>query len=207
MVFELEQENEEEYKVEDPLDEQSQINVLWDFYTNENDDDEEDSMTKIHTNEIHTQSKGPLAGMMKHIDQTKKDVHPLKAYTPKVPIEKGRPSGESKNTPVANYPEKENTSPSATKATQNGKLPPKNDKTGIFTLPYPIYNIDYDIVDDLKKSRANITYFDLLKLVQKRDFLLKAMHERDCKTPTIPNSQTKKSVSRPVSTSSIAQTP
>jgi len=50
---ELEQENEEEYQVEEPLDEESQVNVLWDFYTNENDDDEGDSMVEIHTNEIH----------------------------------------------------------------------------------------------------------------------------------------------------------
>lgn len=50
----LEQESEEEYQVEEPLDKESQINVLWDFYTNENDDDEEESTTEIHTNEIHT---------------------------------------------------------------------------------------------------------------------------------------------------------
>ena len=49
------------------------------------------------------------------------------------------------------------------------------EKTCMFTLPYPIYNIDYNIVDDVKKSRANITYFDLLKLTQQRDLLLKAM--------------------------------
>jgi len=36
----------------------------------------------------------------------------------------------------------------------------------MFTFPYPVYNIDYNIVHDLKKSRANITYFDLLKLTQ-----------------------------------------
>jgi len=29
--LEPEQENEEEYQVEEPLDEESQINVLWDF--------------------------------------------------------------------------------------------------------------------------------------------------------------------------------
>ena len=86
---------------------------------------------------------------MNPIDQTKKDVLPLKESTPKFPVEKGRPSGESKNTPVTNCPEKENRSPTATKATQNGELPPKNSKTGMFTLPYPIYNIDYNIVDDL----------------------------------------------------------
>ena len=86
------------------MDEESQINVLWDFYTNENDDDEGDSMTKIHTNEIHTRSKGPLASVMKPVDQTNKDVHPLEASTPKAPVEKGRPSGDSKSTPVVNYP-------------------------------------------------------------------------------------------------------
>jgi len=75
----------------------------------------------------------------------------------------------------------------------------------MFTLPYPVYNIDYNIVDDLKKSRANITYFDLLKLRQQRDLLLKAMNERNSKTPTIPSSQTKKSLSRPVNTSIAAQ--
>ena len=164
--LEPEQENEEEYQVEEPLDEESQINVLWDFYTNENDGDKGDSMVEIHTNEIHTQSKRPLAGVMKPIDQTKKGVNLLKAPTPKVPVEKGRPNGQSKNTTVANNPEKDSTPPTVTKTTQNGKLPPKNRKTGMFTLPYPIYNIDYNIVDDIKKSRANITYFDLLKLTQ-----------------------------------------
>ena len=39
MELEREQEDEEEYQVEEPLEEESQINVLWDFYTNENDDD------------------------------------------------------------------------------------------------------------------------------------------------------------------------
>lgn len=155
--LEPEQEDEEGYQVEDPLEEESQSNVLWDFYTNENDDDQGDNMAEIHTNEIHTRSKGPLAGVMKPIDQTKKDVHPVKAPTPKVPIEKSRPSSQSKNTPVANHPEKENGSPTAMKATQDGKLQPKNGKIDMFTLPYPIYNIDYNIVDDLKKSRANIT--------------------------------------------------
>ena len=55
--LELEQENEEEYQVEEPLDEESQINVMWDFYTNENDDDEGDSMAEIHINEIHTRRR------------------------------------------------------------------------------------------------------------------------------------------------------
>ena len=63
------------------------------------------------------------------------------------------------------YLEKDNTSPNAEKATQNSKLPPMNGKIGMFTLPYAIYNIDYNIVDDLKKYRANIKYFDLLKLM------------------------------------------
>ena len=208
-IVELEpkQENEEEYHLEEPLDEESQINVLRDFYTNENDDDEEESTTEIHTNEIHTQSKGPLLGGMKPVDQTKKDVCPLKASTPKVPIEKGRPSGESKNTLVTNYPKKENASLTTMKVTPNGTIPLKYDKTGMFTLPYPIYNIDYNIVDDLKKSQANITYFYLLKLTQQRDLLLKAINEWNCKTPTILSSQTKKLVSRPITTPSTAQTP
>jgi len=77
----------------------------------------------------------------------------------------------------------------------------------MFTLPYPIYNIDYNIVDDLKKARANITYFDLLKLLQQRDLLLKAMNERNCKSPTNLSSQIKKSASRPIGTPSTAQTP
>lgn len=89
---------------------------------------------------------------MKPIDQTKKYVHPLKASTPKFPVEKGRPSGDSKSIPVANYPQKDNTSLTAMKVTQNGKLPPKNGKNRMFTPPYPIYNIDYNIVDYLKKS-------------------------------------------------------
>lgn len=88
------------------MEEESQINVLWDFYTNENDDDQGDNMAEIHTNEIHTRNNGPLPGVMKPIDQTKKDVHPMKTPTPKVPVEKSRPSGQSKNTPVANHPEK-----------------------------------------------------------------------------------------------------
>lgn len=38
--LEPEHEDEEEYQVEESLEEESQINVLWDFYTNENDDDQ-----------------------------------------------------------------------------------------------------------------------------------------------------------------------
>lgn len=123
-------------------------------------------MTEIYTNEIHTRSKGKLAGVMKPVGQTKKDVFPMKAYDPKVPVEKGRPSGQSKNTPVTNHLEKENASPNAMKVTHGRKVPPKNGKTDMFNLPYLIYNNDYNIVDDLKKSRANNTYFDLLKLTQ-----------------------------------------
>ena len=93
------------------------------------------------------------------------------------------------------------------KTTQDGKIPPNNGKTGMFTLPYLVYNIDYNIVDDLKKSSVNITYFDLLKLTQQRDFLLKAMNVRNSKTPTIPSSQTNKLVSRPINTSNTAQIP
>jgi len=89
---------------------------------------------------------------MNPIDQTRKDVRPLKASVPKVPIEKGRPSGDSNSTLVANHPERDNTCPTATKVTRNGKISPKNGKTGMFTLPYPFYNIYYNIVDDLKKS-------------------------------------------------------
>ena len=138
--------------------------------------------------------------MMKPVDQKKKYVFSSKASAPKFLIEKNKTSGDSKRILVVNYPEKDNTSPNATKVTQNGKLRPKNGKTGMFTLPYPVYNIDYNIVDDLNKSRANITYFDLLKLTQQRDFLLKAMNEQNCKYPTNPSSQTKKSASRPVRT-------
>jgi len=115
--LELEQENEEEYQVGEPLEEESQINVLWDFYTNENDDDEGDSTIEIHTNEIHTWSKGPLADVMKPVDQTKKYVYPSDASAPKGPVEKGRPNGDSKSTPVMNHPQKNNTSPTTTKVT------------------------------------------------------------------------------------------
>lgn len=52
--LEPEQEDEEEYQVEETLEEESQINVLWDFYTNENNDNQGDSMAEIHTNKIHT---------------------------------------------------------------------------------------------------------------------------------------------------------
>ena len=38
-------------------------------------------------------------------------------------------------------------------------------------------------MDDLKKSKANITYFDLQKLTQQTDLFLKAMNERNCKIP------------------------
>jgi len=100
----------------------------------------------------------------------------VQVSTSRVPIKKSRPGSQSKNTSVASHPKKENASPIAMKATQDGKLPLKNGKTGMFTLPYPTYNIDYNILDDLKKSRAHITYFDLLKLTQQRDFLLKAMN-------------------------------
>ena len=61
--------------------------------------------------EIHTRSKGSFPGAMKPVDKEKKDVHPLKALAPKVPVDKGRPSGQSKNTLVENHPEKENTAP------------------------------------------------------------------------------------------------
>ena len=69
-IVELEskQENEEEYQVEEPSDEESQIDVLWDFYTNENDDDQGDNMAEIHTNEIDIRTKGPLVSVMKPID-------------------------------------------------------------------------------------------------------------------------------------------
>jgi len=60
-------------------------------------------------------------------------------------------------------------------------------------------------VDDIKKSRANITYFDLLKLTQQSDLLLKAMNEQNCKSPTNTSSQTKKSTSKPLSTPSTSQ--
>ena len=116
---------------------------------------------------------------MKLVDQTKKDTHPVKAPAPKVLVEKSSCGGQSKNTPVANHPKKENASPTTMKATQDGKPPPKNGKTGMFTQPYPVYNIDYNIVDDLKKSRANITYIDSLKLTSQRDLILKAMNERN----------------------------
>ena len=36
---------------------------------------------------------------------------------------------------------------------------------------------------------------------------MKAMNEWNCKTPTVPSSQTKKSISRPTNTSIIAQIP
>ena len=156
LELESEQGDEEEYQVEEPSDEENQINVLWDFRSDGNDD-EGDNIAKINANEIHTCSKGPLSGVKKPLDCTKQDVLPVKESSPKVPIENSRPGGQSKNTPVASHPEKENASPTAIKATQHGKLPLKNGKTGMFTLPYPIYNIDYNIVDNLKKSRANIT--------------------------------------------------
>jgi len=89
---------------------------------------------------------------MKLIDQTNKDVRLLKVSTAKVPMERNKPSGDFKSTPVVSYLQKENASPNATKATHNGKVPPKNGKTSMFTLPCPVYNIDYNIVDDLKKS-------------------------------------------------------
>ena len=137
---------------------------------------------------------------MKPAEPTKKDVRPVKTHAPNCLVEKSRPNGQSKNARVANHLEKENASSTAMKATQDGKLPPKNGKTSMFTLPYIVYNIDYNTVDDLKRSLANITYFDLLKLTQQRDLLLKAMNECNCKSPTNLTSQTKKSASRPIRT-------
>jgi len=165
LELEPEQGDEEEYQVEEPSEEETHINVLWDFHSDENDD-EGDNTTEINANEIHTQSKGLLPGAIKPIDRNKKDACLMKTSTPEVSIGKDRSSGDSRNTLVANHPEKDNTSPTTTKVTQDGKIPFKNSKTGVFTLPYPVYNIDYNIVDDLKKFRANITYFDLLKLTQ-----------------------------------------
>jgi len=75
--LEPEQENEEEYQVEEPSDEETQINVLWDFHGNKNDD-KGDNTVEINANEIHTRSKGPLPGATKPIDQTQKDVQPMK---------------------------------------------------------------------------------------------------------------------------------
>ena len=65
---------------------------------------------------------------MNHVDYTKKDVCPMKAPAHKIHIEKSKPSRKSKNTPVVNHPEKENVSPATAKATQDGKIPPKNGK-------------------------------------------------------------------------------
>ena len=106
---------------------------------NENDDDQGDSMAEIHTNEIHMRSKGPLSGVMKPVDQTKKYICPVKEPAPKVHVEKSRPGGQSKNTPIANHQEKENASPTIMKDTQDGKIPPKKGKIGMFTMPYPVY--------------------------------------------------------------------
>lgn len=88
----------------------------------------------------------------------------MKESSPRFPIKKSRPGSKSKNSPIASHLEKENASPTTTKATQDGKLTPKNGETSMFTLPYIFYNMDYNIVDDLKNFGANITYFDLLKL-------------------------------------------
>lgn len=73
--------------------------------------------------------------MMKPVDQTKKDVRPSKESAPKFPVEKNKPTVDSKSILVVNYPEKYNTSPNATKVTQNGKLPPKNDKISMLLCP------------------------------------------------------------------------
>jgi len=62
----------------------------------------------------------------------------VKASTPRVPVKNSRPSGQPKNAPIASHPKKENASPTATKATQDDKLPYKNGKIGMFPLPYPL---------------------------------------------------------------------
>lgn len=64
LELELEQGDEKEYQVEEPSEEETQINVLRDFHSNENDD-EGDNPTEINTNEIHMRSKGPLPGAIK----------------------------------------------------------------------------------------------------------------------------------------------
>lgn len=92
LELEPEQGDEEEYQVEEPLDEQTQINVLWDFHNDENDNEEDDT-AEINANEIHTCSKGPLPGATKPLDQTKQGVRPVKASTPKVLVEKSGPGG------------------------------------------------------------------------------------------------------------------
>lgn len=129
----------------------------------------------------------------------------MKVSSPIVPIEKSGSGGQAKNILVTSNPKKEKTSPTTTKVTQHDKPPSKNGKIGMFTLPYPVYNIDKNIMDDLKKFKANTTYFDLLKLTHQRDLLLKAMNEWNYKAPTTSSTQTKKPTSKIVSTTSVAQ--
>ena len=52
LEVEPEQEDKEGYQVEEPTKEETQINVLWDFHSDENDI-EGDNIAEINANEIH----------------------------------------------------------------------------------------------------------------------------------------------------------
>lgn len=55
---------------------------MWDFHNDESDDEGDDT-AEINANEIHMRSKGLLPGATKPLDQTKQDVHPMKASAPR----------------------------------------------------------------------------------------------------------------------------
>jgi len=50
-----------------------------------------------------------------------------------------------------------NTSTSGNKETQNVSQIPS-------TISQPLYSLDYDLIKDMKKTKANISMFELLKL-------------------------------------------
>jgi len=79
----LEQGDEDEYQVEEHLKEETKINVLWDFHSNENDN-KGDNTAENNANKIHMQSKGMFPGATKPIDQTKQEVRLVKTSSPEV---------------------------------------------------------------------------------------------------------------------------
>ena len=56
--------------------------------------------------------------------------------------------------------------------------------------PHPIeQQMDYDIVEDIKKARANVSLFEMCKVPQQKEKLLKALEALDEKMPTINQPQ------------------
>ena len=49
--------------------------------------------------------------------------------------------------------------------------------------------MDYDILEDIKKARANVSLFEMCKVPQQKERLLKALEALDKKLPTVNQPQ------------------